>query len=57
MKAISDQKGGAVIDTSDLDKIMLYLKEDMLEESQNFGLFIHNEISYFAKKMIDGVSM
>lgn len=58
MKAISDKNRGAVIDTIKPKKMQIYLiKDNMLEDSEQFGLFLHAELEYFISKMIKGVSL
>ena len=58
MKAISDANRGAIIDTTTPEKLKIYLvKECMLEDSEQFSLFLYSELDFFAKIMIDGVSL
>ena len=58
MKAISDSNKGAVIDTTSPDKLQIYLvKDNMLDDSEQFGLFLYSEVEYFASKMINGISL
>jgi hypothetical protein len=58
MKAIADANRGAIIDTTNPEKLKIYLvKESMLEDSEQFGLFLYSELEFFAKIMINGVSL
>lgn len=58
LKSISDANRGAVIDTTDPQKLQIYLvKENMLEDSEQFGIFLYTELEYFTKKMIAGISL
>lgn len=58
MKAISDKNKGAVIDTISPEKLKIYLvKDSMLEDSEQFGLFIYSEIEFFVSKMKSEISL
>lgn len=58
LKSISDANRGAVIDTTDPQKLQIYLvKENMLEDSEQFGIFLYSELEYFTKKMIAGIGL
>ena len=58
MKAISDKNNGVVFDTTNPGDIQIYLvKENMLEDSEQFGQFFYAELEFFANKMSNGVNL
>jgi len=56
MSSVCDLNNGAVIDTKNLKDLKIYLiKENMLEDSQDFGIFLFQELTFFVAKMADGI--
>lgn len=54
--AVCDLNKGIVIDTANPKDLKIFLvKDNMLEDSEMFGLFLLSELEFFVKKMTDGV--
>ena len=58
MKSISDANRGVVIATRNPESLHVYVvKENLLEDSEQFGFFLLSELKFFVGKMINGISL
>ena len=56
--AIADKNQGAIIDTSNPQALKIYLvKSNMAEDSETFGVFLHSQLQFFIRKMMEGVHL
>jgi len=61
MKAITVSNGGAAIDTTNPEKLKIYvdtsIEKNLVEDNTLFGMFIHSELEFFVGNMINGISL